>query len=113
VDGLVGDSFPWFMTVMNSVADKFRFRRIAPEEVETLRRLDSERILERLDVPRWKLPLIARHMRALKAQHIADIALFPGVDGMLHALKSRNLRIGVVSSDSEAKVRRTRGGANG
>ncbi|HKA74521.1 MAG TPA: HAD hydrolase-like protein [Xanthobacteraceae bacterium] len=112
MDGTLADSFPWFMTVMNSVADKFRFRRIAPDEVETLRRLDSQRILERLDVPRWKLPLIARHMRALKAQHIADIALFPGVDGMLHELKSRGLRIGVVSSDSEANVRRALRGEN-
>jgi len=109
MDGTLADSFPWFMTVLNAVADKFRFRRVAPEDVETLRRLDSQRILERLEVPRWKLPLIARHMRALKAQHIAEIALFPGVDRMLHELKSRDLRIGVVSSDSEANVRRSLG----
>jgi phosphoglycolate phosphatase len=109
MDGTLADSFPWFTTVLNAVADKFRFRRVAPEEVDTLRRLDSQRILERLEVPRWKLPLIARHMRALKAQHIAEIALFPGVDRMLQELKSRGLRIGVVSSDSEANVRRTLG----
>src|SRR5262245_7935458 len=112
MDGTLADSLPWFMTVMHSVAEKFRFRRIAPDEVESLRRLDSQRILERLDVPRWKLPLIARHMRALKAQHIADIALFPGVDGMLLELKSRGLRIGVVSSDAEANVRRALRGEN-
>src|SRR5215470_3831782 len=109
MDGTLADSFPWFTRVLNAVADKFSFRRVAPEEVDILRRLDSQRILERLEVPRWKLPLIARHMRALKAQHIAEIALFPGVHGMLQELKSRGVRIGVVSSDSEANVRRSLG----
>src|SRR5262245_3903640 len=112
MDGTLADSFPWFMTVMNSVADKFRFRRVAPDEVETLRRLDSRRILERLGVPRWKLPLIARHMRALKPQHIAEIALFPGVDRLLRELRSRDVRIAIVSSDAEATVRRTLGAEN-
>ena len=112
MDGTLADSYPWFSSVINSVADRFAFRRIAPEEVETLRRLDSQRILERLGVPRWKLPLIARHLRALKAQHIADITLFPGVNRMLRELKARGLRIGIVSSDSEANVRRTLGAEN-
>jgi phosphoglycolate phosphatase len=112
MDGTLADSYPWFARNLNSVADRFRFRRIEPDEVETLRRLDAARILERLDVPRWKLPLIARHMRALKAQHIGEIALFPGVDGMLRDLKTAGIRTAVVSSDAEANVRRTLGAEN-
>ena len=112
MDGTLADSYPWFARNLNSVADRFRFRRIEPAEVETLRRLDAARILERLDVPRWKLPLIARHMRALKAQHVAEIALFPGVDRMLRGLKEAGVRTAVVSSDAEANVRRTLGAEN-
>lgn len=54
MDGTLADSFPWFARNLNAVADKFRFRRIAPDEVETLRQLDARRILERLEVPGWK-----------------------------------------------------------
>jgi phosphoglycolate phosphatase len=112
MDGTLADSYPWFARNLNSVADRFRFRRVEPDEVETLRRLDAARILERLDVPRWKLPLIARHMRALKAQHIGEIALFPGVDRMLRNLKEAGICIAVVSSDAEGNVSRMLGAEN-
>jgi phosphoglycolate phosphatase len=109
MDGTLADSFPWFVRHVNAVADRFAFRRIAPDEVATLRRLDASRILERLDIPRWKLPLIARHMRALKAQHSDEIALFPGVERMLRQLKDAGAVLAIVSSDAESNVRRTLG----
>jgi phosphoglycolate phosphatase len=89
LDGTLADSFPWFRRHVNGVADRFAFRRIADEDVEGLRHADSREILARLEVSRWKLPAIARHMRQLKAQHLADIPL--------------------VSSDSEANARRQLG----
>jgi phosphoglycolate phosphatase len=112
LDGTLADSFPWFARNLNLVADRFGFRRVEPDEVEALRRLDAARILERLDVPRWKLPLIARHMRAVKAQHIGEIALFPGVDALLRALKEADVCVALVSSDAESNVRRTLGADN-
>src|SRR5262245_40052223 len=108
-DGTLADSFPWFSKVLNTVADKFRSRRVEPGEVETLRGCDTRQILERLDVPGWKVPMIARHMRALKAQHLHEIRLFPGVDRMLQELARKGIVLAVVSSDSEANVRRTLG----
>jgi phosphoglycolate phosphatase len=105
MDGTLADSFPWFVRHVNAVADRFAFRRIAPDEVATLRRLDASRILERLDIPRWKLPLIARHMRALKAQHSDEIALFPGVERMLRQLKDAGAVLAIVSSDAESNGR--------
>ncbi len=32
-DGTLADSFPWFARVINDVADRYRFARIAPDEV--------------------------------------------------------------------------------
>jgi hypothetical protein len=36
-DGTLSDSFPWFLRVVNSIADKHRFRRIEADDVEMLR----------------------------------------------------------------------------
>jgi phosphoglycolate phosphatase len=105
LDGTLADSLPWFLRHVNDVADRFRFRRIAEDEIESLRRAGSREILNRLAVPRWKLPLIARHMRRLKAAHVADIALFPGVEAMLRALHDAGVRLALVSSDNEANAR--------
>jgi phosphoglycolate phosphatase len=59
----------------------------------------------RLEVPPWKLPVIARHVRQLKAKQIADIPLFDGADAMLRSLASAGFRLALVSSDSEANAR--------
>ncbi|WP_024518850.1 HAD-IA family hydrolase [Bradyrhizobium sp. Tv2a-2] len=109
LDGTLADSFPWFRRHVNAVADRFAFRRIADEDLESLRHANSREILARLEVPTWKLPAIARHMRRLKGQHIQDIPLFPGADAMLRALSDAGYRLALVSSDSEANARRQLG----
>jgi phosphoglycolate phosphatase len=111
-DGTLADSFPWFLTIVNSVAEKYRFRKIAPDEVEGLRGLGAREIVKSFEVPTWKLPFIARHMRKLKAQHQSEISLFPGVDRMLRDLKAQGLTLAIVTSDSEPNVRATLGAAN-
>ena len=108
-DGTLADSFGWFLGVVNTVADRYRFRRIEPDQVEALRSLGARDILKVMQVPRWKLPLIARHMRGLKAQRGREIALFPGVEEAFRALRAARIRIAMVSSDSEANVRATLG----
>jgi phosphoglycolate phosphatase len=109
LDGTLADSFPWFRRHVNAVADRFAFRRVDDMDVESLRHAGSREILARLEVPLWKLPAIARHMRRLKGQHIADIPLFQGADAMLRTLSGAGFRLALVSSDSEANARRQLG----
>ena len=105
LDGTLADSFPWFLRNVNEVADRFGFRRVADRDVEMLRHASTRDILSYLEVPRWKLPFIARHMRRLKTEQAASIPLFAGVDSMLGALAARDTRIALVSSDTEANAR--------
>jgi phosphoglycolate phosphatase len=112
MDGTLADSLPWFARNLNAVADKFRFRRVAADEIEGLRHLDTRHLLARFEIPLWKVPLIARHMRALKTQQIDEIPLFPGVDHMLRELKQTGVALAVVTSDNEPNTRRTLGGEN-
>lgn len=111
LDGTLADSFPWFLRNVNGVADRFGFRRMADDEVDELRHAGSREIIRRLEVPVWKLPLIARHMRRMKADHIDGILLFPGVEPMLRALRDGGLTLALVSSDHEANARRQLGEA--
>ncbi len=111
-DGTLADSFPWFLSIVNSVAEKYRFRKIAADEVDAMRALGAREIVKSFGVPTWKLPFIARHMRKLKAQHQGEIKLFPGVDRMLRDLKAQGLTLAIVTSDAEHNVRATLGEAN-
>jgi phosphoglycolate phosphatase len=109
LDGTLADSFPWFLRTVNDVADRFSFRRVAEEDVESLRHASSQELLAYLQVPLWKLPSITRHMRKLKADPAANISLFDGADTMLRSLASSGVQLALVSSDSETNARRKLG----
>jgi phosphoglycolate phosphatase len=110
-DGTLADTFPWFMRIINDVADRYRFKRIVPHEVELLRGMGATEIMAHLGVPRWKLPLIAGHMRRRKAREIGETRLFAGVDRLLARLVEAGVRVAIVSSNSEANVRTVLGPA--
>jgi phosphoglycolate phosphatase len=112
LDGTLSDSLPWFRQIINSFADRHKFRRIEDDEVEMLRGAGSRQIVQFLGVPFWKLPIIARDMRRLKTAHLDDIPLFAGVDRMLRDLTAQRHVLAMVSSDHEANVRRALGADN-
>ena len=90
MDGTLSDSFPWFLSVVNSVADKHKFQRIENDRLDELRNVGAGELIRLLGVARWRLPLIARDMRKRKSQQIDDIALFPGVDRLFGELAIRH-----------------------
>jgi|SRR5436190_3442311 len=107
LDGTLSDSFPWFLSVVSTVADKHGFKRI--DDVEAMRGKTTHEMLKALDVPLWRVPFIARDMRKLKSESLEQIPLFPGVPEMLTALLRGGLTIALVTSDSEANARRALG----
>lgn len=112
-DGTLADTFPWFCGVLDAVALRYRFRRVAGHEVDELRTLPARAIMARLEVPRWKLPLIARHMHGLAARDAAALHLFPGIAEALAHLSAAGVATAVLSSNTEANVRRVLGPAAG
>jgi len=108
-DGTLADSADWFFGSLNEVAGRFGFRTTTEDQRRALRRLGNREILRRLQVPLWKLPAIARHMRRRVAENIDSIRLFGGIPEALTALRANGTRLAIVSSNSEANVRRVLG----
>jgi phosphoglycolate phosphatase len=111
-DGTLADSADWTLGILNQVAARYGFRQVSEAEKAMLRGWDNRAIVRYLGVPAWKLPLIARHMRALAARDAGRIRLFPGADALLARLHAAGVRIAIVSSNAEANVRRILGPAN-
>ncbi|WP_298243664.1 HAD family hydrolase [uncultured Bradyrhizobium sp.] len=111
LDGTLADSFPWFLRTINDIADRFSFRRVSDEDIDSLRHASTREILSRLEVPLWKLPAIARHARRLKGEAAAEIALFAGVETMLRTLAENGVQLALVTSDSETNAREKLGAA--
>ena len=110
-DGTLADSFPWFVGAIDALAGRYRFRRIDPGEVEALRGLHASRILRHLRIAPWKVRLVAAALRRRMAAEAESIALFPGIAGLLAQLAADGIAVAIVSSNSEANVRRVLGPA--
>lgn len=108
-DGTLADSAECSLEAFNETADRFRFRKVRPDEIEELRAQNSRDIIRRLGVPIWKLPLIARHMRRLAISKAHRITLFPGIAPMLDTLGRRDLRLAMLSSNAELTIRQVLG----
>lgn len=108
-DGTLADSAAWFAGTLNSVARRYGFREIDPNEMARLRGRPNREIMQTLKVSPWKLPFIAAHVRRLAAEAAPSISLFPGVAEMIRRLAARGVQVAVVSSNSEAVVRQVLG----
>ena len=103
-DGTLADSFPFFGSVFNTLADRHGFRRVEADEVSALRRCDPREIMSRIGVPAWKLPTVARSFVALMRDNAARIPVFPGVHEMLERLHASGIVLAIVSSNSRENV---------
>jgi phosphoglycolate phosphatase len=111
-DGTLADSAAWVRSTINHVAQRYGFRQITDAELDELRGRRSIDIIRYLGVPTWKMPFIARYMRQLVARDAHLIGLFDGVGTLLAWLVERDVAIAIVTSNSEANVRRILGEDN-
>jgi phosphoglycolate phosphatase len=104
-DGTLADTFAWFCALVPQMTERFRLAKIDPSELAALRDLDAARIMERLGVPFWKVPALARFMRSRMGEDVGRLSLFDGAGAMLRALTGRGVRVAIVSSNAENNVR--------
>jgi phosphoglycolate phosphatase len=108
-DGTLADSADWFISMANEVARRFRFRQISDDEVAMLRGRSSREVVAYMRVPAWKMPFIARHTRRLVAENTSEIPLFPESPTLIRTLHEAGVALALVSSNSEANVRKILG----
>jgi phosphoglycolate phosphatase len=103
-DGTLADTFPWFLSAVNRMAEIHGFNRVEAADIETLRGYSARQIMGHLGVPAWKLPTIGIDMRRLMAEDIRQIRLFDGVGAMLRGLSDRAVVLAVMTSNAYDNV---------
>jgi phosphoglycolate phosphatase len=108
-DGTLADSFPFFLSVFNTIADRHGFKRIDVSKAGQFRHYGTREMMAHVGMPAWKLPLASRTFMAMMKESAHAIALFDGIPDALRHLAARGVRLAVVSSNSEYNVRRVLG----
>lgn len=108
-DGTLADSFPFFRSVYNGLAEQHGLKRIDGEQVAQLRGMGTREIMRHIGMPAWKMPVVAKSFIGKMSENAASIALFEGVADALRTLAGAGVALAVVSSNSEPNVRRVLG----
>ena len=108
-DGTLADTFPWILSILDAVADKYKVKKVERSELETFRTYDAGKLMKLHHVSLWKAAWIARHIRSRMAKDIDQIQLFAGMDGVLNDLVNKGATLALVSSNSLDNVSRVLG----
>jgi phosphoglycolate phosphatase len=103
-DGTLADSFPWFLDVFDTLADRFKFKTLDRSNLEALRRMETHELIKAHGVPLWKVPMIATRAKVMQAQDLHKIKIFDGVADTLDELYRRGVPVAVVTSNARENV---------
>lgn len=107
-DGTLADSGPMMFEILNRAAERFDFTPVAEADLPRFREVETRVVMRELGIKRWRLPQIARYFRS-HAKVQPSPPLFPGIVDVLETLHASGVTLAVVSSNSEAAVRRALG----
>ena len=111
-DGTVADSYPWFLSIIEDLARRYRLPHLEQADLERLRSLDARQILKEYHIPLWKVVLIGNHLKKLMASQIDNIRLVSGMQTVIETLGREGVKLALVTSNAEANVRRVLGPRN-
>jgi len=108
-DGTLADSFPFFLSILDELADKYHREHVSPEQLGELRKMTTPELLKFFHFPMWRLPFIGRNVNNQMSQNINQISLFEGMEALIQDLASLGMVLVVVSSNSYENVVRVLG----
>lgn len=104
-DGTLADTSEAFMYAWNKLADKYRYKKIKLEQIETIKKLNMKERSVLLNFPLYKIPFVMPELIKLYKDSVVDITLFPGVKSLLEKLNKTGYKIAIISSNSEENIK--------
>lgn len=103
-DGTLADSFDCVIDKANMLAKRFNLRQVSMEERESLRDLPSHEVLQFMQVPKYKIPILIYHMHNELRDAMSLIKPVPGMLEVLQELYARKHKMGIITSNSQENV---------
>lgn len=105
-DGTLADTLAAIVQIINAHADEFRIPPLSEADVERMRSLSGREMLRHYDISRLRLPKLVRRSQKELHKHIDKVDLFPGIRELVLRLKAEGFRLGILTSNSGANVRK-------
>lgn len=103
-DGTLADSMLASIRIFQEIGPGLGLKPF--DDLEAARRMPTRKVLKAVGCTFWKMPKIIRAFQAKAAEHAPHLKLHPGVAEALAALHARGTRLGILSSNKEANIRK-------
>lgn len=111
-DDTLADSFPWFLSIYNDLAERFHLPPMGRSELEALRSLDLNLVLKERKISPFMVLTMSAYLKQLMSSQIDKVPLVEGIQTVLDRLADLKVKLAVVSSNEEQNVRRVLGEQN-
>ncbi len=105
-DGTIAHTIEYILDIVNRNREKFKTPHVSMKDFEALRDMPPLDILKKYNVSFPKLAYMSVVVRMELNQHIEDIHVVPGIRKLLEKLKQEKYKMGIMTSNSEANVKK-------
>jgi phosphoglycolate phosphatase len=103
-DGTLVDSFHKAVENINFLAEKFGFRKVKPQEIDSLKNLTSLEFIRHLEIPLYKIPKVLHAGRKLIQNEMRSLKSFSNLPQILQQLFNSGFSLGILTSNSKENV---------
>jgi phosphoglycolate phosphatase len=105
-DGTIVNSKKLALHLINELSGKYGYRKAGEEELEYLSTLSIRDRLKLFKVPFYKVPQIVLDMRKNYNHSVESLEIFSGIEELIHNLKEKGFRLGIISSNAGENIRK-------
>ena len=92
--------------LMNDLADKYGYEKIADEDIEQLASMTIRERMKLMKCPFYKLPLLVADLKKRYKEDVVSLDMVPGVRDVLAQAKNNGMTMGILSSNSVENIQR-------
>ena len=108
-DGTLANSFPVVLNMLDELAQKFNTKKLDHADIPRLRNYTPQKIMKIHNVRLWKVPAILKFTRTRMRSDAHRIHKFDGIDEVLRELHERNIKLGIVTTNTRGIVEQVLG----
>ncbi len=103
-DGTIADTFHYVLELGNRLSEEFHFNKIADNEINDMKDKNFLEIIQHLNVPLLKIPMIVAKAKKELHKDIESIEPIKDLKEALLKIKSLGHKIGILTSNSSKNV---------
>ena len=105
-DGTIANTINEILNIFNETSFKFGFGKIDKSHITLLRNKGAAWILSNLKIPSYQVPIILNDIKKGLSKNIPDSKPVTGMPKTILALKSKGIRLGILTTNSENNVKK-------